>query len=170
MIKEYDGHKPVIHSSAFSSKNSLIIGRVSLAEGVSVWPGCVLRADIEDILVGANTNIQDGALVHPDRGLPVIIGKNVTVGHGAIIHGCRIGSNCLVGMGAVILDGAVIEDNCIIGASALVTEKMKVDEGSLVLGVPGKITRKISKEELARIYRSAEEYVKLAEVHMKSEF
>jgi len=168
MRKEFDGHKPETHSSAFISNNSLIIGRVSLGENVSVWPGCVLRADVEDILVGDNTNIQDGALLHPDHGLPVIIGKGVTVGHGAVIHGCRIGSNCLIGMGAIILGGAVIEDNCIIGAGALVTEKMKVSEGSLVLGVPGKIARKITKEDLARVYRSAEEYQKLAEVHRKS--
>jgi carbonic anhydrase/acetyltransferase-like protein (isoleucine patch superfamily) len=169
MLKEFDGHKPEIHSSAFISNNSLIIGRVSIGERASVWPGCVLRADVEDILIGENTNIQDGVLAHPDISLPVIIGKGVTVGHGAVIHGCRIGSNCLIGMGAVILSGAVIEDNCIIGAAALVTENMKVHEGSLLLGVPGKVTRKITKEELGRIYRSAEEYLKLAEVHAKSQ-
>ena len=168
MLREYDGHKPEIHSSAFISNNSLVIGRVSLGENVSIWPGCVLRADVEDIIVGSNTNIQDGTMVHSDHGLPVFIGNGVTVGHGAVIHGCRIGNNCLIGMGAIILSGAVIEDNCIIGAAALVTEKMKVPEGSLVLGVPGKISRKITKEELARVYRSAEEYLKLAEVHRKS--
>jgi carbonic anhydrase/acetyltransferase-like protein (isoleucine patch superfamily) len=169
MLNEFDGHKPEVHSSAFISNNCLIIGRASIGENASVWPGCVLRADVEDITVGSNTNIQDGTMVHSDHGLPVFIGKGVTIGHGAIIHGCVIGSNCLIGMGAVILSGAVIEDNCIIGAAALITENMKVPEGSLVLGVPGKVMRKITKEELARIYRSAEEYLKLAEVHRKSE-
>ena len=168
MLREYDGHKPKIHSSAFVSKSCLVIGRVSLGENVSVWPGCVMRADVEDIIINANTNLQDGALIHPNHGMPVIIGKNVTVGHGAIIHGCRIGNNCLIGMGATILDGAVIEDFCIIGAGALVPENAKISEGSLVLGIPGKVTRQITQDDLAMIYRSAEEYIKLAEVHRKS--
>ena len=168
MLREFDGHKPEIHSSAFISNNSLIIGRASLGENTSVWPGCVLRADVEDIIIGSNTNIQDGTMVHSDHNLPVIIGKGVTVGHGAVIHGCRIGSNCLIGMGAIILSGSVIEDNCIIGAAALITENMKVPEGNLVLGVPGRIIRKITKEELGRVYRSAEEYLKLSEIHRKS--
>lgn len=165
MLREYDGHKPKAHSTAFISRNTLIVGRVSLAENVSVWPGCVIRADVEDVIISSNTNIQDGALLHPNKNLPVIIGKNVTVGHGAIIHGARIGSNCLIGMGAIVLDGAVIEDNCIIGAGALVTEYMKVGEGSLVLGLPGRVARKITKDELAAICRSAEEYVELAVKH-----
>ncbi len=118
--------------------------------------------------MNANSNIQDGSLIHPNEGQPVMIGKNVTVGHGAVIHGCRIGNNCLIGMGAIILDGAVIEDNCIIGAGAVVTERQKISEGSLILGVPGKAARLITQDDLSRIYRSAEEYIKLAEVHRKS--
>ena len=167
MLREFDGHKPKIHSSAYISKNCLVIGRVSAGENVSIWPGCVLRADVEEIIIGSNTNIQDGVLIHTNHSLPVIIGKNVTVGHGAIIHGCTIGSNCLIGMGAIILDGAVIEDNCIIGAGALVTERFKVTEGNLMLGIPAKPARHITQEDMAEIYRSADEYIKLAEVHRK---
>ena len=168
MLREYEGNKPQVHSSAFLSKNCLVIGKVSLSENVSVWPGCVLRADVGEIIVNANTNLQDGVMVHPNHDLPVIIGKNVTVGHGAIIHGCRIGNNCLVGMGAIILDGAVIEDNCIIGAGALVPERMRVSEGSLMLGIPAKTARRITQDDLSEIYRSAEEYIGLAEMHRKN--
>jgi len=166
MIREFDGRKPEVHSSAFVSNNSLVIGRVNLGENVSVWPGCVLRGDVEDIIINRNSNIQDGALIHTNHGLPVIIGENVTVGHGAIIHGCRIGGNCLVGMGAIILDGAVIEDNCIIGAGALIPERAKVSEGSVMFGIPAKQARRITKEEMGEISRSAKEYVKLAAAHV----
>lgn len=165
MIKDYDGHSPKVHSGAYISERSLVIGSVYLAEGVSVWPGCVLRADIADIIVKENSNLQDGVLIHTNHDQPVLIGAGVTVGHGAILHGCRIADNCLIGMGSIILDGAVIGERCIIGAGSVVTEHMRVPDGQLVLGVPGKIVRPITEEEIERIKKSAVEYVGLAHLH-----
>lgn len=164
MIKNYHIYKPKINSQAYVAKQALIIGRVTLAKYVSVWPGSVLRGDIEEILIGERSNLQDGVLVHTNHAQPVIVGQGVTVGHGAILHGCKIGDNCLIGMGAIILNGAVIGDNCIIGAGSVVTEKMRVVSNSLVLGVPGKIVRQVTKEELERIQNSSNEYLKLSKI------
>jgi len=165
MLKAFNGYQPHIHPETLVFENTIIIGRVDLSRGVSVWPGCVLRADVEAIVVGEDTNLQDGVLVHTNYGMPAIIGKGTTVGHGAIIHGCRIGDNCLIGMGAILLDGAVIEDDCVIGAGALVTEGFVVTRGSLVLGLPGKIVRKLTAEEIAKNGHSAQEYLRLSQVY-----
>lgn len=168
MLKEFQGHVPQLHPSVYTSETSLLIGCVHLAADVSVWPGCVLRADIDEILVGEGSNIQDAVLIHTNHGLPVIIGKDVTVGHGAILHGCRVGDNCLVGMGATILDGADIGENCLIGAGALVTEQEHIPSGSLVLGVPGRVVRTLTHEEIRKIAASAAEYRELARRYRKS--
>ena len=165
MLKEYEGHKPKISSSAYVFENAILIGKVMLDAHSSVWPGCVLRGDVEDILVGERSNIQDGCILHSNYDLPVVVGKGVTVGHRAVLHGCKIGDNCLIGMGAVILDGAVIGDGCIIGAGALVTEKSVIPESSLVLGVPGKISRQVTPEEVEKIKKSAAEYIEFAKQH-----
>ncbi|MBN1621571.1 MAG: gamma carbonic anhydrase family protein [Endomicrobiales bacterium] len=167
MIRSYKKYKPKIHSSAYVSQQALVVGKVSLAKNVSIWPGCVLRGDVEDILINENTNLQDGVLVHTNYNLPTIIDRDVTVGHGCILHGCKIGSNCLIGMGAIILDGAVIEDNCIIGAGSVVTEGAHVKERSLVLGVPGRVARPLSDEELKKIKENAEEYIRLKDIYAK---
>ncbi|OGS34510.1 MAG: gamma carbonic anhydrase family protein [Elusimicrobia bacterium RIFOXYB2_FULL_49_7] len=168
MIKDFNGIKPNISPTAYISDQSLVIGKVYLASGVSLWPGSVLRGDIEEILVGEDTNVQDGAVIHTKHDFPTVIGKAVTIGHRAVIHGCRIGNNCLIGMGAVILDGAIIEDNCLIGAGAIVPENMKIPAGSLALGVPARIKRALNKDELAKIEKSAQEYRKLAVSHRRS--
>ncbi|MCB4792099.1 MAG: gamma carbonic anhydrase family protein [Elusimicrobia bacterium] len=168
MIKNYHTHKPKINPQTYISKHALVIGRVTLSKDVSVWPGCVLRGDVEEILVGERTNLQEGVLVHPNHSKPVIIGQGVTIGHGAIIHGCKIGDGCLIGMGAVILDGAAIGDECIIGAGSIVTEAMHVSSKNLVLGMPGKIVRQVKEEEIKRIRKNTEEYVQLARVYKKS--
>ncbi|MHB9154470.1 MAG: gamma carbonic anhydrase family protein [Endomicrobiales bacterium] len=168
MIREYNGHKPQIHPTAFISEQTILIGRVTLAAHVSVWPGCVLRGDVEDILVGEGSNLQDAVLVHSNHHLPVIVGRGVTAGHGAILHGCTVGNNCLIGMGAILLDGVVVEDNCIIGAGALVTERTRIPAGSLVLGLPARVARPVTPDEIEKIKKSAAEYKELAAVHRTS--
>jgi carbonic anhydrase/acetyltransferase-like protein (isoleucine patch superfamily) len=165
MLKSFNGYQPHIHPETRIFEDTVIIGRADLSRGVSVWPGCVLRADVEAIVVGEDTNLQDGVLVHTNYGMPAIIGKGTTVGHGAIVHGCRIGDNCLIGMGAILLDGAVIENDCVIGAGALVTEGFVVTHGSLVLGLPGKIVRKLASEEIDNNRRHAEEYLRLSRAY-----
>jgi len=168
MIKDFEGHKPRIHVSAYVSEQALIIGKVMLDASTSVWPGSVLRGDLEEILVREDTNLQDGVMVHTSHGHPAVIGQGVTVGHGAIIHGCLIGNNCLIGMGAVILDGAVIGENCLIGAGSVVTENDHIPAGSLAVGVPAKVSRKLTEEEIKKIARSALEYKEFARLHRQS--
>ncbi|HQB99928.1 MAG: Carbonic anhydrase precursor [Euryarchaeota archaeon ADurb.Bin165] len=154
-----------IQNSAFIAPNSTIIGEVKAGSEISVWYGAVIRADKESITIGNRSNIQDNCVVHTSTGHPVTLGDDVSVGHGAILHGCTIGSTVLVGMGAVVLNGAVIGDNTIIGAGAVVTEGKEIPPGSLVLGLPGKVIRKISEEEVEKIKNNASEYVKLARIH-----
>jgi carbonic anhydrase/acetyltransferase-like protein (isoleucine patch superfamily) len=165
MLKDFNGHRPHIHPLASILENTVIIGQVRLAAGVSIWPGAVLRADVDEIVVAADTNIQDGALIHTNHERPAVIGKGTTIGHGAIIHGCRIGDNCLIGMGAIILDGAVIEDDCIVGAGALVAENKVIARGNLVLGVPCKVIRPLTADEIEKNRKSADEYKQLARVY-----
>lgn len=165
MLKDFRANKPQIHTESYISQNAVIIGRVNVARNVSVWPGCVLRADVDEIIVGEDTNVQDGVLIHTNYNLPAVIGKGTTIGHGAILHGCKIGNNCLIAMGAIILDGAVIEDDCIIGAGAVVTENAVIPKGKLVLGVPGRVVRSLTAEEINKNKLSAEEYKKLFRIY-----
>ncbi|MCX5781183.1 MAG: gamma carbonic anhydrase family protein [Elusimicrobia bacterium] len=170
MILAYKGQSPKIHPSAkIIGKNITIIGSVQIHENVSVWPGAVLRADIAEIIVGKNSNIQDGAVLHVNYDLPVIIGEEVTVGHNAVLHGCTIGNNCVIGMGSILLDGCKISKNCVVGAGTVVTEKTTVPEGHLILGVPGKIKRKLTSEEIELIKRSAKEYIEFAKNYPEEE-
>ncbi len=155
---------PRIHRTAFVVANATVIGDVTLEENSSVWYGAVLRGDINRIVIGARTNIQDGVIVHLADDFPVLIGEMVTVGHGAIVHACTIGDEVLVGMGATILDGAEIGARSIIGANTLVTPGMKIPEGSMVLGSPGKITRLLSRTEQEGIKRWALKYVETAKL------
>jgi carbonic anhydrase/acetyltransferase-like protein (isoleucine patch superfamily) len=138
---------------------------VRIGPGASVWPGCVLRGDINFIEIGEASNVQDGTIIHLADNSPVRIAKFVTIGHAAVIHACTIEDECLIGMRATILDGAVIGRNSIIGAQTLVTQGMIVPPGSLVLGVPGKITRILEAEEQAEIRKWAEKYIRVAEAH-----
>ncbi|MTI45103.1 carbonic anhydrase/acetyltransferase-like protein (isoleucine patch superfamily) [Roseibium hamelinense] len=137
-----------------------VIGRVRLEEDASVWFGAVLRGDNELIHLGARSNIQDGCVCHTDMGFPLSIGADCTIGHKAILHGCTIGANSLVGMGATILNGAVIGKNCIVGANALIAEGKIIPDNSLVVGVPGKVVRTLTGEAAAGILKSAEGYVR----------
>lgn len=137
-----------------------VIGDVRLGEDVGVWFGAVLRGDNDPITIGARSNIQDGAMLHADMGVPCTIGADVTVGHHAILHGCTVGDNSLIGMGATLLNGAVIGRNCIVGANALVTEGKVFPDFSLIVGSPAKVVRELPPEAAGNLKRSAEGYVK----------
>lgn len=143
----------------FVADNAAVIGNVTLEDEVSIWFNVVIRADNEPMLIGARSNIQDGSVLHSDEGYPLIIGKDVTVGHKAMIHGCTIGDGSLIGINAVVLNGARIGRGCLIGAGALITEGMDVPDGSLVLGAPGKVKRTLSDEQRAGLLASAAHYV-----------
>lgn len=137
-----------------------VIGDVRLGENVGIWFGAVLRGDNEPILIGASTNIQEGTMVHVDPGFPVTIGEGCTIGHHAIIHGCTIGDNSLVGMGATILNGAKIGRNCLVGANALVTEGKEFPDNSLIVGAPARVIRTLDENAASGLRKSAESYVR----------
>jgi len=136
-----------------------VIGRVTLKKNVSVWFGAVVRGDVESIIIGENSNVQDGSVLHADPGYPLSIGPGVTVGHMAMLHGCEIGSNSLIGIGAVVLNGAKIGRNCLIGARALITEGKVIPDGSLVVGAPGRVVRTLTEDEIKGLTVSADHYV-----------
>ena len=140
--------------------DAYVIGKVSLGRNASVWFGSVLRGDNEPIDVGEDTNIQEHCVLHTDAGVPFKLGRGCTVGHRAMLHGCIVGDNCLVGIGATILNRASIGENCLIGANTLVTEGKSIPPGSLVMGSPGKVVRALSADEIERIRRAAQHYVK----------
>ncbi len=152
-----------ISQKAFISRHSVVSGNVEIGDRVSVWPKAVIRGDIEYIEIAQNSNVQDGCVLHPNHGKPVIIGKNVTVGHNAVVHGCKIGDNCLIGMGAIILDGVTVEDNCIIAAGSLVSPGKTVKKGTLWMGFPAKFCRDLTEQDLKSIADNADEYVLLAQ-------
>jgi carbonic anhydrase/acetyltransferase-like protein (isoleucine patch superfamily) len=138
---------------------AVLIGKVNLGSNASVWWHSVLRGDNEPITVGEGSNIQDGCVLHTDLGFPLVIGNGVTVGHMVMLHGCTIGDDSLIGIGAVILNGATIGRNCLIGAGALIPEGKSIPDNSLVMGAPGKVVREVTPEHLARMRESAEQYV-----------
>lgn len=162
MKLQFNGVAPSINENAYVSESVDIIGDVKVEENVSIWFGARLRADMNKIVIGANSNIQENTVVHVDIESPVIIGENVTIGHSAIIHGCNISNNVLVGMGSIILNNAKISKNSIVGAGALVTQGKEFEEGVLILGNPAKAVRKLSEEEIKSIKRSADNYVALS--------
>ena len=139
--------------------NAVVLGRVILKKNASVWFGATLRGDNDPIIVGENSNIQDGSVLHTDVGTPLIIGDNVTVGHMVMMHGCTIGENSLIGIGSVVLNGAKIGKNCLIGANCLITEGKKIPDNSLVMGAPGKVVRQISPEQARQLALGAQSYV-----------
>ncbi len=145
--------------------NATVIGDVHLGRDSSVWYGAVLRADIEAIQIGEGSNVQDLTLIHLANDLPVTVGRYTTIGHSAIIHACTIGDECLIGMGATVLDGAIIGDRCIVGAGALVTKRFVAPPGSMILGAPAKVVRTLTAEEQAGIRTLAEKYILVARAH-----
>lgn len=162
MILKLDNIKPKIHENTFIANSADIIGNVEIFENVSIWFGAVLRGDVEKIVVGKNSNIQDNSTVHTDFGIPCIIGENVTVGHNVVLHSCNISDNVIVGMGSTILNGAKIAKNCLVGANSLVTHKLEYEEGVLILGNPAKIVRILTDEEIEHIVKNANHYVENA--------
>lgn len=159
--------KPQIDSTAYVAAQAVVIGDVRLAAHTSVWPTAVLRGDINFIEIGEGSNIQDGSIVHLAEDLPVIVGKLVTVGHRAVLHACTVEDECLIGMGATILDGAVIGKGSIIGSHALVTKGAQIPPGSLVMGMPAKVVRALRPEEIADIRTWADHYIALGPIHKK---
>lgn len=166
MIRTFGAHRPRIAQSAFIHDSAEIIGRVSIGKKVSIWPMAVLRGDVDGIRVGDRTNIQDGVVVHCREGLPAVIGRGVTVGHGAIVHGARIGDQCLVGMGAIVME-ASIGPQCLIAAGTLVPKDLRVPARSLVMGFPAKVVRRLKPEELRHLRQSEIGYARLAERHRR---
>jgi gamma-carbonic anhydrase len=158
---------PRIHPSAFVVPTATVVGDVTLEAEASVWYGAVLRGDINRIVIGAQTNLQDGVIVHLADAYPAIVGERVTVGHGAIVHACTVDDEVLIGMGAIILDGAQIGARTIIGANTLVTTGMEIPPGSLVLGSPAKVVRQLGGDEQAKIKSWALKYVENAELFRK---
>ena len=165
-IETFDGISPDIHSSAFIAGSADVIGRVIIGEEASIWYQATLRGDINDIVIGPKSNIQDNACVHLADDYGAYIGELVTVGHNAIIHACTVKDECLIGMGACILDGAVIGERSIIGANALVTGGTIIPPGSLVLGSPGKVVKTLDLKDQANIKKWAEKYVRNARKFM----
>lgn len=151
--------RPTLGSGVFIAQGAVVIGDVTLGDNASVWYNAVLRGDIERIVVGKGSNIQDNAVVHLADDLPCLIGDYVTVGHSAVVHACTIGNETLVGMGSTILDGAVIGEQCIIGAQSLVPPGKQIPPGSVVMGVPGKVIKQLSIEERAGLRAWADKYV-----------
>ena len=158
MIYELDGTEPEIAADAWVAPDANLIGKVVIEAEASVWFGSTLRGDNEEIRIGAGSNVQENCILHTDMGYPMDVGRNVTVGHKAMLHGCTIGDGSLIGMGATILNGAVIEPNCLIGAGALITEGKRIPEGSLVMGAPGKVVRQLDAGAIAGLRLSAEGY------------
>lgn len=159
------GRVPDIAQAAFVAPNATVIGDVKLGKLSSIWYGAVLRGDIHTIEIGEGSNVQDLAVVHLADDYGVKVGRYTTIGHSAIIHACQIGDECLIGMGATILDGAVIGDHCIVGANSLVTQRFVAPPGSMVLGSPAKVVRSLTETELLGLRSWAEKYVAVAAAH-----
>lgn len=159
------GKSPADHGAAFVAENATLAGSVRLEEGASVWYGAVLRADTGRIVVGAGSNVQDNAVLHTGPELDIVLGRGVSVGHSAVLHGCMIGDGCMIGMHATVLNGAVIGPGCLIAAGALVPERAQIPAGSLIMGVPGKVVRPVSEEQKAAIAANEAEYRELARQH-----
>ena len=162
MVLSFEGKRPGIARAAFVAASADITGEVELGEGASVWYGAVLRADLAPIKVGAGSNVQDGAVAHVADDHPCLLGDDVTVGHRAVLHGCTVGDRCLIGMGAILLDGSVIGEESIVGAGALVTQGKAFPPRSLILGSPAKVARELRPDEVAGLREHARAYVDLA--------
>lgn len=166
-IYELDGVAPRMAESAWVADSGQVVGNVVLGENSSVWFGAVLRGDNETITVGDGSNIQDGSVLHADPGFPMTMGKNVTVGHQVVLHGCTIGDESLIGIGATVLNGAKIGRNCLVGAGSLVTEGKEFPDGSMIIGSPAKVVRSLTPEQIAGLRRSAQHYCDNAERYRK---
>lgn len=164
-VYELDGVAPRIAASAWVADSAQVMGNVEIGENSSLWFGAIVRGDTETIRIGANTNIQDGSVLHADVGMPLTIGDNVTVGHQVMLHGCTVGDGALIGIGAIVLNGAKIGKGCIVGAGALVTEGKEFPDGSMILGSPAKAVRELTSAQKEGLIKSAIHYVENAELY-----
>ena len=158
-IYQLDEHTPQIDDSAWIAESAQVMGAVSLAANTSVWFGAVIRGDTETITIGEGSNIQDTVIIHADIGMPVTVGKHVTVGHQVMLHGCTIGDESVSGIGAVVLNGVRIGKNCLVGAGSLVTEGKEFPDGSMILGTPAKVVRQLTPEQIEGLRASARHYI-----------
>ena len=158
MIQRFRGHSPIIHPAARLAANATLVGCVTVEAASSIWYGAVLRGDESSIHVGAGSNIQDNAVLHCDADCPTVIGRDVTVGHGAILHSCTVEDTCLIGMGAILLNGCTIGAGSLVAAGALVTQGAVIPPGSLMVGSPARVVRSLRPEEAAELLQSAETY------------
>lgn len=158
-VYEVDGKTPQVDSTAWIADSAQVMGHVTLGPDASVWFGCVLRGDTESMTIGEGSNIQDLTVMHADHGLPLTIGKHVTVGHKVMLHGCTIGDESLIGIGAVVLNGARIGKNCLVGAGSLVTEGKEFPDGSMIMGTPAKVVRQLTPEQIEGLRLSAQHYI-----------
>ncbi|MGA8392140.1 MAG: gamma carbonic anhydrase family protein [Burkholderiaceae bacterium] len=161
-LYELDGIAPRLGANAWVADSAQVMGNVSLGTDTSVWFGTVIRGDTESITIGRGSNIQDGSAMHADIGMPIVLGENVTVGHKVMLHGCTIGDDTLIGIGAIVLNGARIGKNCLVGAGALVTEGKEFPDGSMIIGSPAKAVRPLTPEQIASVRQSARHYVENA--------
>jgi carbonic anhydrase/acetyltransferase-like protein (isoleucine patch superfamily) len=162
MLRTFRGEAPRVHPTAFIHPSAEVIGRVTIGRDASLWPLVVLRGDIERITIGPRSNVQDSTVMHTSHGIPVTLGAGVTVGHGAILHGAKVGDYSLIGMGAILLDGCVIGGECLVAAGAVVPEGMRVPPRSLVLGIPGRVKRRVTAAELRLLHKRAADYIAYA--------
>ncbi len=157
-IHQLDDLVPQVADSAWVAQNAQVIGDVIIGEGASVWFGVTVRGDTDTITIGAGTNVQDGSVLHADHDVPLTIGRDVTVGHQVMLHGCSIGDESLIGIGAIVLNGARIGRNCLVGAGSLVTEGKEFPDGSMIIGSPAKVVRQLTEEQIEGLRRSAQHY------------
>jgi carbonic anhydrase/acetyltransferase-like protein (isoleucine patch superfamily) len=167
-IYELDGHAPQLSEGAWVAESAEVIGKVELHKNASVWPKVVIRGDNDLIQVGEGSNIQDASVLHTDPGYPLLIGKNVTVGHQVMLHGCSVGDGSLIGIGAVVLNGAKIGKGCLVGAGALVTEGKEFPDGSMIIGSPAKAVKELTAEQMAGISDISGRYVNNAQRYVKT--
>ena len=164
-IYQLGNDKPQIAASVYIAPEATLIGKVTLGENVSIWPGAVLRGDNEPITIGDGSNVQDGAVLHADPGFPLAVGQNVTIGHQAMLHGCTVNDGTLIGIQAVVMNGAVIGKDCLVGAAALIPEGKTYGDRKLIVGAPAKIIRELSNDEIAKMHRAAPGYVRRQQMY-----
>ncbi len=168
MIHKFQEKTPVVDGASYIAWNAEVIGDVVLEEETSIWYSATIRGDIDSIRIGWGTNVQDNAALHVDEGVPLRIGRSVTIGHGAIVHGCIVGDGVLIGMGAILLNRSQVGDHSIVGAGALVTEGKKFPARSLIVGAPARAVRQVTEEEIERIEENARNYRERAKLHREA--
>lgn len=174
-IRKFNDKQPNIGKAVFIDDSAVVIGDVSLGDDVSIWPTTVLRGDVESIIIGEGTNVQDGSVLHvthagkyTGQGYPLTVGKGVTIGHRAVVHACTVGDYCLIGIGAIIMDGAILEDYVMLGAGALVPPGKKLESGYLYVGVPAKQARPLKESEKEFLEYSSKQYIQLKNEYLKA--